>query len=225
MTSRRRHCEPKAKQSREGGIAVVTDFSLQQLVLRLIAYLFIAGVHGFALAAAAVVLGDAGPRHDGRLRFNPLAHLDLLGTASGVLFSVGWIRPIAVDPAALRVGRMGLLAVIVAGAAASLVGVIVLRALRPLILPMLPDARSADLFALVETISELSLRFVLCNMLPLPPLTGAHWLSAFAPPWRKAIGRSEPYAGVVLAVLAASGAFSQLLGQPYRMLAAAVLGE
>jgi Zn-dependent protease len=207
------------------GIAGVTDLSLQQLVLRLIAYLFIAGVHGFAVAAAAVVLGDAGPRHDGRLRLNPLAHLDLLGTAAGVLFSVGWIRPIAVDPAVLRVGRTGLLAVMAAGAAASLAAVIMLRALRPLILPMLPDTRSADLFALIETIGELSLWFVLFNMLPLPPLTGAHWLSAIAPPWRKAIDRSEPYAGVVLAIIAASGAFSQLLGQPYRMLAAAVLGE
>jgi Zn-dependent protease len=207
------------------GIAGVTDLSLQQLVLRLIAYLFIAGVHGFAVAAAAVVLGDAGPRHDGRLRPNPLAHLDLLGTTAGVLFSVGWIRPIAVDPAALRVGRIGLLAVMAAGAAASLVAVIMLRALRPLILPMLPDARSADLFALIETIGELSLWFALFNMLPLPPLTGAHWLSAIAPGWRGAIRWSEPYAGVVLAVIAASGAFTQLLGQPYRMLAAAVLGE
>jgi Zn-dependent protease len=203
----------------------VTDFSLQQLVLRLIAYIFIAGVHGFAVAAAAVALGDAGPRHDGRLRLNPLTHLDLLGTAAGVLFSVGWIKPIAVDPAALRIGRVGLFAVIAAGAAASLVGVMALRALRPLILPLLPDTRSADLFALVETIGELSLWFVLFNMLPLPPLTGAHWLNAIAPSWREAIRRSEPYAGVALVILAASGVFSQLLGPPYRMLAAAVLGE
>jgi len=202
----------------------VTDLSLQQLVLRLIAYVFIAGVHGFAVAAAAVALGDAGPRHDGRLRLNPLAHLDLLGTAAGVLFSVGWIRPIAVDPAALRIGRIGLLAIMAAGAAASLVGVMALRTLRPLILPMLPDTRSADVFALIETIGELSLWFVLFNMLPLPPLTGAHWLSAIAPGWRKAIHRSEPYAGVALAILAASGAFTQLLGPAYRTLAVMVLG-
>ena len=52
-----------------------------------------------------------------------------------------------------------------------------------------------------------------------------HWLNAIAPSWREAIRRSEPYAGVALVILAASGVFSQLLGPPYRMLAAAVLGE
>ena len=78
--------------------AEVIDFSLQQLVLRFIAIVFIAALHGFAVAAAAGALGDPGPRHDGRLSINPLAHMDVVGTASGVLFSVGWIRPIAVDP-------------------------------------------------------------------------------------------------------------------------------
>jgi Zn-dependent protease len=205
--------------------AGVIDFSLQQLVLRFIAIVFIAALHGFAVAAAACALGDPGPGHDGRLSLNPLAHLDVVGTASGVLFSVGWIRPIAVDPDELRVGRIGLLIVVAAGAAASLIGAIALRLLRPLVLPLLPDATSASAFALVETIGDLSLWFALCNLLPLPPLTGAHALTAINPDWRDVIRRSQPYAGVVLAILAATGAFARLLGPPFRMLAAAVLGE
>ena len=60
--------------------------------------------------ATAVALGDPGPRHDGRLTFNPFAHLDILGGISAVLFSVGWIKPIAIDPAELRPGRAGLAA-------------------------------------------------------------------------------------------------------------------
>ena len=96
------------------------DLTLQQLVLRLIAYVFIAAVHGFAVAAVAIAMGDQGPRYDGRLRFNPVTHLDIIGTASGVLFSVGWIRPIAIDPVQLRLGRVGLVIVVAAGAAATL---------------------------------------------------------------------------------------------------------
>jgi len=84
------------------------DLTLQQLVLRLIAYVFIAAVHGFTVAAVAVAMGDQGPRYDGRLRVSLLAHLDIIGTASGALFSVGWITPIAIDPFELRLGRIGL---------------------------------------------------------------------------------------------------------------------
>jgi len=49
---------------------------------------FIAAVHGVAIAAMAVAMGDQGPCHDGRLRVNPLAHLDLIGTASAVQSSL-----------------------------------------------------------------------------------------------------------------------------------------
>ncbi len=62
----------------------LTDYSLQQLVLRLLAMVFVAAVHGVAVAGAAVAMGDPGPRYDGRLTPNPLRHLDMLGTLAGV---------------------------------------------------------------------------------------------------------------------------------------------
>jgi Zn-dependent protease len=207
-----------------GGAGLI-DLSLQQLVLRFIAYVFIAAVHGFAVAAIAVALGDPGPRYDGRLRLNPAAHLDIIGTASGLLFSAGWIRPIAIDPAALRVGRIGSIFVVIAAAAATLLGAVALWLLRPLILPLLPDTASTTAFALIETIGELSLWFALFNVLPLPPLTGAHLIAAVMPKWRDRLRKSQPYAAVGLAILAATGVFTSLLAAPYRILAALVLGE
>jgi Zn-dependent protease len=201
------------------------DLSLQQLVLRLIAYAFIAGIHGFAVAATACALGDPGPGHDGRLRINPLAHLDVIGTAAGVLFSFGWIRPIAVDPVELRVGRAGLVVVVVTGLAATLLSAIALRLLRPLVLPLLSDTASAAAFALIETIGQLSLWFALFNLLPLPPLTGAHVITAMVPAWRAVIAKWQIYAAVVLAVIAATGAFAIALGPAYRPIAPAILGE
>jgi len=197
----------------------VTDLTLQQLVLRLIAYLFIAAVHGFAVAAVAVAIGDQGPRYDERLRINPLAHLDIIGTASGVLFSVGWIRPIAIDPFELRLGRLGLAVVVVAGAAATLISAVALRVIRPFLLPLLPDTASATAFALIETIGELTAWFALTNILPLPPLTGAHLLAAAAPAYGKVIARVAPYAGLVLALVAATGVITNVLRPGYRILA------
>jgi Zn-dependent protease len=202
----------------------LNDFSLQQLVLRLLAMVVIAGVHGVAVAGAACAMGDPGPRHDGRLTPNPLVHLDVLGTLAGV-FSAGWIRPIAIDPALLRTGRIGLVLVVLAGAAATLAGVVALRVLRPYLLPLLPDTTSALAFAWIETIGEVGVWFAIANMLPLPPLTGAHLLVAIAPQWRDRLRRTQPYAAVLLAVLAVAGVFTRLLGPIHAALAGAVLGQ
>ena len=200
------------------------DLTLQQLVLRLIAYVFIAAVHGLAVAAVAIAMGDQGPRYDGRLRFNPVTHLDIIGTASGVLFSVGWIRPIAIDPVQLRLGRVGLVIVVAAGAAATLLSALALRLVRPFLLPFLPDTASVTAFALIEVVGELSVWFALINILPLPPLTGAHLLVAAAPACEKLIGRIAPYAGLVLALVAATGVFAKTLGPGYRILSRWIMG-
>jgi len=201
------------------------DFSLQQLVLRLCALLFIVAVHGLAVAATAVALGDPGPRHDGRLTLNPFAHLDILGGVSALLFSVGWIRPIAIDPAQLRTGRAGLALAVIAGAAATLLSALALRLLRPMVLPLLPDTASAIAFALVEMTGKLSVWFALLNLLPVPPLTGSHLLMIAMPQSGHWIAKLRPFAAVLIAVLAATGWITGLLAPAYNVLAGPILGE
>jgi len=201
------------------------DFSLQQLVLRLCALLFIVAVHGLAVAAVAVALGDPGPRQDGRLTLNPFAHLDILGGVSALLFSVGWIRPIAIDPAQLRTGRAGLALAVIAGAAATLLSALALRLLRPMVLPLLPDTASAIAFALVEMTGKLSVWFALLNLLPVPPLTGSHLLMIAMPQSGHWIAKLRPFAAVLIAVLAATGWITGLLAPAYNVLAGPILGE
>jgi Zn-dependent protease len=201
------------------------EFTPQQLVLRLCALLFIAAVHGAAVAETAVALGDPGPRHDGRLSLNPFAQLDVLGSICGVLFSVGWIRPIAIDPMELRGGRAGLPLIVIAGAAATLLSALALWLGRPLLLPLLPDTASSVVFALIETTGQLSLWFALINLLPLPCLTGGHLLTMVMPQWRSAFWRSRMFVAVLLALLAATGWVTGLLAPAYRLLAGLILGE
>src|SRR5438046_5204446 len=127
--------------------------------------LVIIAVHGVAVAAAACGLGDPGPRHDGRLRVSPIAHLDLLGLAGGVFFSIGWIKPIAIDHKAPRLARAVL---IVAAPVVAIAAVIIaLRLARPLLLPLFSDAWSTLTFALVETIGQLGIWFAMINLLPI----------------------------------------------------------
>jgi Zn-dependent protease len=204
----------------------VTDLTLQVLVLRLAAVVFIAAVHGFAVAAAAVALGDPGPRHDGRLSINPLVHLDVVGTVSGVLFALGWIRPVAVDPACLRGGRPALALVVAAGSVATLAAAMALHAARPLVLPLLPDTAAATAFVLVDTVAELSVAFALVNLVPLPPLTGAHLLAMTRRTGALVdiVKRRETAAGVVLALVAASGVITRAAAPLLQTVARFLLG-
>jgi Zn-dependent protease len=203
----------------------LSDLTLEKLALRLCALVLIAGVHGLAVAGAACALGDPGPRYDGRLRANPIVHVDLLGLLSGVLFMVGWSKPIAIDPMELRAGRAGLVLVVVAAAAATLATVQVARFARPWILPLLGDTSSVVAFALIETIGELGTWFALINLVPVPPLTGSRLLVALAPQVRGFVQRSQLYGGLALLGLSATGVITGALAPAYRMLARLVLGE
>ena len=201
------------------------DLTLQQVVLRIGAVLLIASVHGFAVAATACAMGDAGPRYDDRLGLSPLRHVDPIGGLLMVLFTVGWIRPIAVDPDRLRPGRVGLLVVVIAASCATLGLGLLLRVVRPIVLNMLPDTAAATFFVFVEIVGQLCISFTLFNLLPLPPLAGAHLLVAVLPRKRDVLRRMQPWFVVLLALLIATGVVAWLLAPAEAGIASIILGE
>jgi Zn-dependent protease len=181
------------------------DFTLSQLVMRGCALLFVASLQGFAMAAAAYALGDQGPRQDGRLTLAPLAHLDALGALLALVFSVGWAKWVAIDPRKLRHGRIDLLLVVLAGIAAIMLGVLALRLIRPLILPILPFTPAASAFALIQTTVGLGARFAVLSLVPVPPLAGGQLLVALFPRVGDVVPRFGLGLGVMLAALIAAG--------------------
>src|SRR3954466_8604081 len=114
--------------------AAVFDLSVHQVAIRIGACLLVIAIHGLALAAIAWGLGDRGPKFDGRLTANPFRHLDLIGTPVMILVQVGWIRPIAIDPAELRFGRFGLIICVLASLGITLIAIALLLQLRLLAL-------------------------------------------------------------------------------------------
>ncbi len=201
------------------------DFTPQQLLLRLCAFVVIALTHAMTVAAAAVALGDPGPRHDGRLGPHPSAHLDIVGLVCGVLFSVGWIKPIAIDPAQLRPGRIGLVLIVLAAATATLLVALVLLAARPWLLPLLSDSGSELAFALIEVTAQLAVWFALVNLLPIPPLTGAHLVAAVVPRGPDLLARLRIAGTVLLAIIAATGMLTTVLAPLHLLLAGWMLGR
>ena len=180
-------------------------------MLRIGAVLLIASVHGFAIAATACAMGDPGPRYDDRLTLNPLRHIDPIGGLLTVLFTVGWIRPVAVDPGRLRAGQAGLLAMVVGASCATIALAVLLRLMRAFVLNMLPDTAAATLFVFVETVGQLCVSFTVFNLLPLPLLSGQHILVAVLPQRRDTLRRAQPYFAVLLALLIATGVVARLL--------------
>ena len=156
-------------------------------------------------------MADPGPRFDDRLSLNPLRHLDPIGGLLTVLFTVGWIRPIAVDPHRLRPGRAGLLVIVAGAFCATIALAVVLRLARPFVLNMLPDTAAETFFVFVDALGQLCVSFAVFNLLPLPPLSGQHLLVAVLPAARDALRRAQPYFAVLLALLIATGLAARLL--------------
>jgi Zn-dependent protease len=200
------------------------DLTLQHVVLRIVVVVLIASVHGFAIAASAVAMGDAGPHQDERLSINPWRHLDPIGGLLLVFFTLGWIRPIVINPDRLRPGPGGLLAVVLGSASATLALAVVARCARPFVLNMLPDTMAATFFVFVDTLGNLCVSFTLFNLLPLPMLTGQHLLLAALPRQRSTITRAQPYAAVLLALLIVTGTAARLLAPGQAAVARVVLG-
>jgi Zn-dependent protease len=203
----------------------VIDLTLSQLLMRACAVLLVSSLQGWAIAAAAGALGDAGPKHDGRFTFDPLRQVDLLGGLVGMIFAAGWAKWVAIDPRALRHGRLDLPLVVGAGFAAIVLGVLALRFARPFLLPLLSDTAAATAFTLIQTIIELGLWFALFGLLPLPPLAGGHFLVALVPKLRERLPGVQLFLGLILAAMVASGVVTRVLDPAYRLLFSLVMGE
>lgn len=198
-----------------------SELTIQLVVMRFLSGLIIATVQGAAIAAAAFLLGDKGPRFDGRLTLVPFSHIDLLGLGSIMLSGFGWSRPVTIDAGQLRWGRWGLVIAALAGSIALLaVGYLILQLAIPL-LTLLPFTAGLTAAAFVRVAAQLCVWMALFTLLPLPPLAGVHLLAA--------VGiRLPPVAGIVigwaLVLVSVLGITRGALTPVYDMVAPLVLG-
>lgn len=198
------------------------DLTVQQLVLRLLAGIFLVSVQGATIAAVGVLLGDKGPIHDGRLTLVPVAHVDVLGFVSLLLSGFGWSRPVAIDAPQLKIGRWGLVIAALAGSAALLaMGYVLLLLVIPL-LTQLPYTAGIAAAAFVRLAARLCVWMALFALLPVPPLAGAHLLTAIG--IRLPASASIPI-GWVLFAASAFGITRTVLLPIYDVVAPLVIGS
>ena len=211
-------------------------FDLTQFVvnmsIRLPAILAALTFHEYAHGWIADKLGDPTARLSGRLTFNPLAHLDPIGTLALIFSPVGWAKPVPVNFDNLRHPRRDMVWVAAAGPGANLI----LAALCAWSLRLFDGAGgigdSAWLLGLLTPVYLMLHRSVLINvalaifnLIPLLPLDGGRVMAGLLPPRQAAsYGRLERYGFVILLVLIFSGAVDRVIWPPIALVAGLLLG-
>ncbi|MCK6503206.1 site-2 protease family protein [Myxococcota bacterium] len=163
-------------------------------------------VHEWAHAWTANRLGDDTARLMGRMRVDPLVHVDWVGTVLLPLVGVpiGWAKPVPVNPLRFRGVHQdtGLLLAAGAGPASNLV-LALLAALvhRPVALAPAHPVGSG-LLALLAVAVPLNLGLAAFNLLPVPPLDGGRIVDGLVPyRWRPHWARLQVVGPFLLAAL------------------------
>ena len=175
--------------------------------------LFAVTLHEAARAHVADRLGDKTAASLGRLSFNPIKHIDPLGTilmplllhflSQGTML-FGYAKRLPVDIRALRNPRRDLLLISLAGPVFGL-----LQALAwALALVGLRVAGVQETFflSMAQAGVLVNLMLIAFNLVPIPPMDGGLMLVCLLPPKQsQQLARVEPYAFFVVMALALSG--------------------
>lgn len=192
--------------------------------------------HEYAHGWVAFRLGDPTAKMAGRLSFNPLVHMDLLGTVILPLFLlftsgafIGWAKPVPYNPFLLKDRRFGSLKVGIAGPLANLVLALVFGLFLRI---LLNSSIISGVFSLFSTLPFLVGLFVyiniflaLFNLIPIPPLDGSKIVMDLLPSSRFFIMQTS-FIGIFLALILAIFFLSPLAqyifylfsGQPFSIL-------
>jgi len=194
-------------------MTLLRDLSMSDIVSRIGAVILFAWLHGVLLAGLARLLGDRRPEFDGRLSANPFVQLSPWGLAVGVLFAMGWARPLRYEAGSNRLGRWGVVAVVLGGLALTALLVPAADLLRPLAL-LLPQSGAYVVLYVVGQFQLVAAGSVLLNLLPVPGLTaGGIWQAVWPEQGRRlpryeALGLAAVTAAVVAGLVPALGSMA-----------------
>lgn len=130
-------------------------------------------------------LGDKTPRFKGRLSFNPLDHIDLIGFVMIILLGFGWSKPMDTNPNAYKRGYKDsykvaiapIIAMLLTGFLASLV----LMAFVRFGFGLMGTSFFEIVIKVIKRIVSVCVSLSIFNLIPLPGLAGFEILKAVKP--------------------------------------------
>jgi Zn-dependent protease len=139
--------------------------------------------HEIAHGYVALKLGDPTAYRAGRLTFNPVSHIDPIGTILlPALFLIthspillAWAKPVPVNPGFFRNPKTGMMWVAIAGPATNFAIAIVLT----LLLHLVGTAMPAILMHSLAMAALMNIVLMVFNLLPIPPLDGSRIFARF----------------------------------------------
>ncbi len=204
---------------------------VQKIAVWALPVLFAITVHEASHGYAARALGDRTAEALGRLSFNPLRHIDPVGTVlvpalllvlGGFLF--GWAKPVPVNYRNFRHPRRDMALVAVAGPLSNLAMALAWGLVLKLTLGGAgAEGLSLGLRYMAVAGIVINLVLMVLNLLPLPPLDGGRVLTGLVPEaLARRLDRIEPYGLLILVVLLATGLLGRLLYWPLALAESAV---
>ena len=197
----------------------LSDLTLQTIGFRVLALLIIVGIQGGILAGTAVLLGDKGPKYDGRLTIVPTSHIDFVGAISLIIFGLGWAKPMDIDSQQFRVRIFGIVATILIGFVGLLVTATLLNELVLTALTTLPFTVGIATAEFLRGACSLTIWFALLSLIPIPPLTGGLLISIIG---IRVPQKIQWIITATLLVAVATGVAHQLLDPAYSVLASLI---
>jgi len=184
-------------------------------------------LHEVAHGRVARRFGDRTAEAMGRLSFNPIRHIDPIGTVlvpavllwlGGFLF--GWAKPVPVNPRFLKRPRQDMVWVAAAGPASNLVMALGWAAILSVAQHRSQDVVSDWLETMASVGVSINLLLATFNMLPIPPLDGGRVVANLLPPGpaSRFMAKIEPFGLFIVLALLMSGILFRVLSGPIGVL-------
>ncbi|MDR3394409.1 MAG: site-2 protease family protein [Parasulfuritortus sp.] len=196
---------------------------IQKIAVFAIPVIFAITLHEAAHGYAALKFGDRTAQMLGRISFNPLRHIDPIGTilvplltymAGGILF--GWAKPVPVNFGNLRHPKQDMFWVAAAGPGANILMALFWAAVIKVVHLLPLTSYSQPLMLMGSAGVTINAILAALNLLPIPPLDGGRIAVSLLPSrWAYNLARIEPYGMFILIALIFTGLLGTLIGPVY----------